>query len=224
MFADRRFVVVSHREPYGHGWSAVVGETTVSRSAGGLTSALDPLLQALGGLWVAWGSGEADAATVGADDRVCSGRCTAFQPGPASTDRDQVDAVPLRIPGPVRHHLPVKESGCRPLAGSNRSTKGSVLPAAPIGFGCGRRGASLSHEPCRWMSQHGMAAVVTAGGGPEATGRMPKILGRAAAAGAGTGSRFLGTDRMAAAEVDAGAGTSSTRSRSVDVCPRRGLG
>jgi trehalose 6-phosphate synthase/phosphatase len=70
MFADRRFVVVSNREPYEHGWSAEVGETTVSRPAGGLTSALDPLLQALGGLWVAWGSGEADAATVDADDRV----------------------------------------------------------------------------------------------------------------------------------------------------------
>ena len=70
MFADRRFVVVSNREPYEHGWSAEVGETTVSRPAGGLTSALDPLLQALGGLWVAWGSGEADTATVDADDRI----------------------------------------------------------------------------------------------------------------------------------------------------------
>ena len=38
--------------------------------AGGLTSALDPLLQALGGTWVAWGSGEADAAVVDENDRV----------------------------------------------------------------------------------------------------------------------------------------------------------
>ncbi len=69
-FADRRFVVVSNREPYEHKWSAEVGETTVSRPAGGLTSALDPLLQALGGMWVAWGSGEADADTVDADNRI----------------------------------------------------------------------------------------------------------------------------------------------------------
>ncbi|HEX6037132.1 trehalose-6-phosphate synthase [Longimicrobium sp.] len=70
MFADRRFVVVSNREPYEHRWSAEVGETSVSRPAGGLTSALDPLMQALGGTWVAWGSGEADAAVVDPHHRV----------------------------------------------------------------------------------------------------------------------------------------------------------
>jgi alpha,alpha-trehalose-phosphate synthase [UDP-forming] len=70
LFPGRRFVVVSNREPYEHRWSDEVGEMIVRRPAGGLTSALDPLLQALGGLWVAWGSGEADAAAVDAENRV----------------------------------------------------------------------------------------------------------------------------------------------------------
>jgi alpha,alpha-trehalose-phosphate synthase [UDP-forming] len=70
LFADRRFMVVSNREPYEHRWSDEVGEMEVRRPAGGLTSALDPLLQALGGMWVAWGSGEADAAAVDASNRV----------------------------------------------------------------------------------------------------------------------------------------------------------
>ena len=70
LFPGRRLVVASNREPYEHRWSEEVGEVSVSRPAGGLTSALDPLLQALGGTWVAWGSGEADAAVVGPDDRV----------------------------------------------------------------------------------------------------------------------------------------------------------
>jgi alpha,alpha-trehalose-phosphate synthase [UDP-forming] len=70
LFPGRRFVVVSNREPYEHRWSEEVGEMTVRRPTGGLTSALDPLLQALGGLWVAWGSGEADAAAVDAENRV----------------------------------------------------------------------------------------------------------------------------------------------------------
>jgi alpha,alpha-trehalose-phosphate synthase [UDP-forming] len=71
LFADRRFVVVSNREPYEHRWSREgVGELEVRRPAGGLTSALDPLLQALGGMWVAWGSGEADTAAVDGEDRV----------------------------------------------------------------------------------------------------------------------------------------------------------
>lgn len=70
LFPDRRFIVVSNREPYEHRWSEEVGEVRVRRPAGGLTSALDPLLQALGGTWVAWGSGEADATVVDGADSV----------------------------------------------------------------------------------------------------------------------------------------------------------
>jgi alpha,alpha-trehalose-phosphate synthase [UDP-forming] len=70
LFGSRRLVVVSNREPYEHRWGAEVGEVSVRRPAGGLTSALDPLMQALGGTWVAWGSGEADAAAVDRENRV----------------------------------------------------------------------------------------------------------------------------------------------------------
>jgi trehalose 6-phosphate synthase/phosphatase len=69
-FEDERLVVVSNREPYEHRWGEDVGEIRVKRPAGGLTSALDPLLQAVGGVWIAWGSGDADAAVVDEDDRV----------------------------------------------------------------------------------------------------------------------------------------------------------
>jgi trehalose 6-phosphate synthase len=41
-----------------------------TRAAGGLTSALDPVMQACHGTWVAWGSGNADQETVDANDRV----------------------------------------------------------------------------------------------------------------------------------------------------------
>ncbi len=69
-FPDRKFVVVSNREPYEHRWAEEVGEVQVRVPTGGLTSALDPVLQALGGTWVAWGSGEADSAVVDSDDAV----------------------------------------------------------------------------------------------------------------------------------------------------------
>ena len=62
--------MVSNREPYEHRWGEDVGEIRVLRPAGGLTSALDPLLQAVGGVWIAWGSGDADAAVVDEDDRI----------------------------------------------------------------------------------------------------------------------------------------------------------
>ncbi|MGH7459031.1 MAG: alpha,alpha-trehalose-phosphate synthase (UDP-forming) [Longimicrobiaceae bacterium] len=70
LFPDRSFLVVSNREPYEHRWAEEVGEIRVSQPTGGLTSALDPLMRVLGGTWVAWGSGEADASVVDDDNRV----------------------------------------------------------------------------------------------------------------------------------------------------------
>jgi trehalose 6-phosphate synthase/phosphatase len=63
LFPEERFVVVSNREPYEHRLGEA-GEVVVRRPAGGLTSALDPLMQAVGGVWVAWGSGNADRGVV----------------------------------------------------------------------------------------------------------------------------------------------------------------
>ena len=54
-------VVVSNREPYSHERDDD-GEIRVQSAAGGLTSALDPVMQSRGGTWVAWGSGDADMA------------------------------------------------------------------------------------------------------------------------------------------------------------------
>ncbi len=46
------------------------GSIRWGRPAGGLTAALDPVMQACHGTWVAWGSGSADRETVNARDRV----------------------------------------------------------------------------------------------------------------------------------------------------------
>jgi trehalose 6-phosphate synthase len=53
-----QLIVVSNREPYLH--RKVNGRLQVTMPPGGLVSALDPVLQACGGLWVANGSGDAD--------------------------------------------------------------------------------------------------------------------------------------------------------------------
>jgi alpha,alpha-trehalose-phosphate synthase [UDP-forming] len=58
LLAGRPFVLVSNREPYVHQKSPEGPQWT--NPAGGVTAALDPLMQAVGGLWVAWGSGSAD--------------------------------------------------------------------------------------------------------------------------------------------------------------------
>jgi trehalose 6-phosphate synthase len=63
----RRLIVVSNREPYLHEYGR--GQVVSERPASGMVSAIDPVLQACGGLWVAHGSGTADRLVV--DDRDC---------------------------------------------------------------------------------------------------------------------------------------------------------
>jgi trehalose 6-phosphate synthase len=65
---DRRLIVVSNREPYSHVHDD--GRIRWVRNAGGLTVAMDAVMQALGGVWVAHGSGDADREVVDANDRV----------------------------------------------------------------------------------------------------------------------------------------------------------
>jgi trehalose-6-phosphate synthase len=67
---ERRFVVASNREPYEHYWDDAAEEVAVRRPAGGLVAALDPLMQAVGGVWVAWGSGDRDRESVDSADHV----------------------------------------------------------------------------------------------------------------------------------------------------------
>lgn len=60
--------VVSNREPYVHNWQ---GNTiTVTVPASGLVTAIEPILCACNGTWVAQGSGSADAETVDNHDRL----------------------------------------------------------------------------------------------------------------------------------------------------------
>ena len=65
---DYIFIVVSNREPYIH---TLVGEEIECMvPASGLTTALDPVMRACGGTWIAWGSGDADREVVDSHDRV----------------------------------------------------------------------------------------------------------------------------------------------------------
>ncbi|MGB7229895.1 MAG: trehalose-6-phosphate synthase, partial [Candidatus Acidiferrales bacterium] len=56
-----KFVAVSNREPYMHVFRN--GKIEWLRAASGMTAALDPVMQSSRGLWVAHGSGDADAET-----------------------------------------------------------------------------------------------------------------------------------------------------------------
>lgn len=65
---DAKLIVVANREPYIHQFRN--GTVELMRPAGGLTTALDPVMQACGGIWVGHGSGSADRAMSDASGRV----------------------------------------------------------------------------------------------------------------------------------------------------------
>jgi alpha,alpha-trehalose-phosphate synthase [UDP-forming] len=66
--AEGRLFVVSNREPYTHVQRGKSIEVNVPAS--GLVTALEPVLRACDGTWVAHGSGDADTETVDAHDRL----------------------------------------------------------------------------------------------------------------------------------------------------------
>jgi len=65
---DAEVIVVSNREPYIH--NRVGGEIAVQTPASGLVAAIEPIMRACGGTWVAHGSGSADKDTVDRFDRI----------------------------------------------------------------------------------------------------------------------------------------------------------
>jgi trehalose-6-phosphate synthase len=65
-----RLIVVSNREPYQHRRTPAGNECI--QPASGMASALDPVMRACGGLWIAHGSGDADRQTVDHLDHVHS--------------------------------------------------------------------------------------------------------------------------------------------------------
>lgn len=62
-------IIVSNREPYIHN-RGEDGTVTLQRPASGLVSALEPVMRACGGTWIAHGSGSADRETVDSADRL----------------------------------------------------------------------------------------------------------------------------------------------------------
>jgi trehalose 6-phosphate synthase len=66
-FNGESIVVLANREPFQHD-RAPGGTVVVRHSAGGLVTALEPLMRAYSGVWVAHGSGSADRLFVDSRD------------------------------------------------------------------------------------------------------------------------------------------------------------
>ena len=62
-YGSEQLLILANREPFSHERRAD-GSVVVSHSTSGLVTALEPLVRATGGVWIAHGSGSADRATV----------------------------------------------------------------------------------------------------------------------------------------------------------------
>lgn len=67
---DNALVVVSNREPYIHLVDEISGAPRSVRPASGVVTAIDPVMRACGGVWVAHGSGAADRKFVNSKDKL----------------------------------------------------------------------------------------------------------------------------------------------------------
>ncbi len=65
---NRPIIVLSNREPYVH--SKTKSGVTWSVPAGGVVTALEPVMEACGGTWIAYGGGTADAETADAQGKI----------------------------------------------------------------------------------------------------------------------------------------------------------
>jgi trehalose 6-phosphate synthase len=57
---ENALIVVSNREPFMHVLNEQTGDTQCIRPAGGVVTAIDPILRACGGTWIAHGAGNSD--------------------------------------------------------------------------------------------------------------------------------------------------------------------
>ena len=67
---DNAFFVVSNREPYMHVIDKATGKPKCVRPASGVVTAIDPILRACGGTWVALASGDADKDFVNSKNKL----------------------------------------------------------------------------------------------------------------------------------------------------------
>ncbi len=67
---ENALIVVSNREPYMHVIDDITGQPKCIRPASGVVTAIDPILRACGGTWVAHGSGNADSKFVNSKDKL----------------------------------------------------------------------------------------------------------------------------------------------------------
>ena len=130
--SGQQIIVVANREPYLHRFAGDAIECT--RPASGMAAALDPVMRASGGTWVAHGSGDADRLTVDEHDHVAvpprsPATCSAGSGSPSSRRKITITVWPMKGSGrfaisPSRGRLSWPANG-KPIA---RSTPSSPTP------------------------------------------------------------------------------------------------
>lgn len=109
-FKDRRLILVSNAEPYVH--SREDGEIKLEKLAGGLTSAMDPLMQNFGGVWIAWGRESTDFEVLDPQNKVKVPDKDGYHLKRIRLSKEEIEGFYLgfsnKILWPICHSLPQK--------------------------------------------------------------------------------------------------------------------
>ncbi|KXB05747.1 alpha,alpha-trehalose-phosphate synthase [candidate division MSBL1 archaeon SCGC-AAA382A03] len=109
-FENRRLILVSNAEPYAH--SRRDGEVELEKLAGGLTSAMDPLMQNVGGVWIAWGRERADFDVLNSEGKVKVPDKNGYDLKRIKLSKEEVEGFYLgfsnKILWPICHSMPQK--------------------------------------------------------------------------------------------------------------------
>ncbi len=110
--SDKKFLLVSNAEPYAHRQRK--GKIVREKLAGGLTSALDPLMKKVGGVWIAWGRGDADFEVLDSDGKIRVPDKNGYELKRINLSEEEIDGFYLgfsnKILWPLSHSFPEKST------------------------------------------------------------------------------------------------------------------
>ncbi len=158
LFDGESIVVLANREPFRHDREPA-GNIVVRRSAGGLVTALEPLIRACSGVWVAHGAGTADRAVVDwRDGAGCAGGQSDVQAPARLAERRRGAGLLLRVC--ERRPVAAVPQGARPAGVPVRRLLDVRGGECTIRGGCLRRGGQrLAAGPRAGLSLRARAAV-----------------------------------------------------------------
>ena len=150
---ENSLFVVSNREPYSHVFDAERNETKMMFPASGVVTAIDPIMRACGGTWVAHGSGNADRRFVNSRNKLG---------GPARDERYILKRVWLTKEEEEGYYYGFCQRGI--MAAVSYHPHAADLPGdrlADVPEGQRKNSPKAFSKSCRWTNRSSSSRTIT---------------------------------------------------------------